>query len=315
MPLVWSLVAKAGLVNTALMPSFSPSSDQRVTNGTMVSQEVAPFLVRLLLVNGNIQGLCGGTIIDSTTIITAGHCVYDMATGKTRSPSDTYVFSGSVSSGSQDYIKATQVILHPEYSPRDFRNDIAVLRVPPLNMIKGKVESIAIYNSDIAPKQAMEIYGWGTTKSHGTVKDTPPSLLTQTVYVSEPKACQVIEPRYQNANVYQICTDANYSVGVDACQGDSGTGSTIRYKGTQYFAGLVSYGTDKDGSATCGEANSFGMYTRVSNYLSWIKSVGGSYNLSPSIDSTLTTDPSPSTTPPADKPKATATCYFFFICF
>ncbi|KAJ2797909.1 hypothetical protein H4R20_005016 [Coemansia guatemalensis] len=315
LPLAWSLVAKAGLVNTALMPSATLSSDQRVTNGTLVSQENAPFLVRLLLISGNLQGLCGGTIIDSTTIVTAGHCVHDRATGMTKSPSDTYVFFGSVSSDSRDYIQPTEVILHPEYNPRDFRNDIAVLRVPPLKITKGKVEPIAIYNNNIEPRQAMEIYGWGTTRSHGTARDNPPSLLTQTVYVSEPKACQVIEPRYQNANEYQICTDANYNVGVDACQGDSGTGSTIKYKGTQYFAGLVSYGTDRYASATCGEANSFGMYTRVSHYLSWITSLGGSYKLSPSIDSTPTAEPSPTTSTPPDKPKPTTTCYFFFICF
>ncbi|PIA16414.1 trypsin-like serine protease [Coemansia reversa NRRL 1564] len=263
---------------------------------------------------GNRQALCGGTIIDSTTIITAGHCVYDSDTGQTKLPSDTYVYFGTVSSVSQNYIQPTQITLHPDYNPHDFRNDIAMLRVPPLNLSKGKVESIAIFNNNIAPKQAMEIYGWGTTKSHGTYSDTPPSLLTQTVYVSEPKACQIIEPRYDNANEYQICTDANYNVGVDACQGDSGTGSTIKYNGIQYFAGLVSYGTDRYGSATCGEPNSFGMYTRVSHYLSWIKSLGGTYELSPSDDSTSTTKPSPSIDNPPDNPKSTSTCYLYFIC-
>ncbi|KAJ2728336.1 hypothetical protein H4R23_003664, partial [Coemansia sp. Cherry 401B] len=279
LPMLWALAANAATINTGLDGFPHVNSDNRITNGTLVKQGDAPYLVRLYFVSGNRMSLCGGTIIDSQTIVTAGHCVHTRSTGEVKKAKDTYIFYGSVSSTSNTHFQPTNVILHPDYNPRDFRNDIAVLRFDAVKFERGVIEAIPIYDKGIDPQQAMQIYGWGTTRSHGTSFDNPSSLLTQTVYVSTPEACQVIEPRYSSANESQICTDANYNVGVDACQGDSGTGSTIKKDGKEYFAGLVSYGTNRYGEATCGEAGSFGMYTRVSHYLSWIKSLGGSYTV------------------------------------
>ncbi|KAJ2632769.1 hypothetical protein H4R22_001001 [Coemansia sp. RSA 1290] len=310
LPVLWTIGTNAA----AIRPVFDHATgDNRITNGTVVKEGDAPFLVKLIFVNGDRYSLCGGTIIDDSTVVTAGHCVHDRSNGQVRSPDDTYIFYGSNQASNTKYFQPTEVILHPEYNPQDFRNDIAVLRFPAINFTPRMVEPIPIYNKDMKPKQAMEIYGWGTTRSHGTSSDNPLSLLTQTVYISEPQACQVIEPRYSSANGMQICTDANYSVGVDACQGDSGTGSTIKDGDKEYFVGLVSYGTNRYGEATCGEAGSFGMYTHVTYYLPWIKSLGGTYTLGPAGTQPSSSPTPTSTSPPAPKP--TQTCYFIFICF
>ncbi|KAJ2778903.1 Mannan-binding lectin serine protease 1 [Coemansia javaensis] len=312
---ILSLAAGALVASAGAMPPH-PVGDMRVTNGTAVPQGGAPFLVRLALVSGNEEGLCGGTIIDSTTIVTAGHCVYVPEDGSVRKPSDVYVFYGSVSASSTDYVQATKVVLHPHYDSRTFRNDIAVLRVPELKLSKGYVEPISVYDGKIPPRQAMRVFGWGTTRSYGTSADLPSTLLSQTVYVSEPKACQVIEARYNSADGMQICADSNYNVGVDVCQGDSGTGTTINYKGTQYFAGLVSYGTNRYGDATCGERDSFGIYTHINYFLPWIKSLGASYTTGPQLPvSTVEPPTASSTASSVPTPTPTQTCYFGFICF
>lgn len=63
-----------------------------------------------------------------------------------------------------------------------------------------------------------------------------------------PPTCQVIEPLYKPANGPQICADGGYNIGVDVCQGDSGTGVTVKGKGSrQYLTGLVSYETNVRG--------------------------------------------------------------------
>ncbi|KAJ2135751.1 serine-type endopeptidase activity protein [Coemansia sp. RSA 678] len=315
LPLLGALAAQAAVLGSVPDEFSSVTSDNRITNGTMVAQGDAPFLVRLIFVSGNRHGLCGGTIIDSTTIVTAGHCVQLKSGGEIRSPKDTYIFYGSVSSKSTKYIQPTKVTLHPEYNPNDFRNDIAILKVPEIKFEKGIVEAVPVYDKSIAPKQAMNIFGWGTTRSHGTASDNPPSLLTQTVHISEPKACQVIEPRYNSANDSQICTDAHYDVGVDACQGDSGTGSTIKKNGKHYLAGLVSYGTNRKGEATCGEDGSFGMYTRISYFLPWIKLNDGGYTVGPPADEATPSAIMSQTSPTPAKPMPTSTCYFFIFCF
>ncbi|KAJ2792143.1 Chymotrypsin-like elastase member 3B, partial [Coemansia helicoidea] len=89
-------VASAGAIGPALHLNTGGFGNMRVTNGTVAAQGQAPFLVRLALVSGNRQALCGGTIIDSTTIVTAGHCVYIPETGSVRPASDIYVYYGSV---------------------------------------------------------------------------------------------------------------------------------------------------------------------------------------------------------------------------
>jgi len=79
------------------------------------------------------------------------------------------------------------------------------------------------------------------------------------------RRCQA---RYQGTAIGagQIC--AGYEEGKkDSCQGDSG-GPLVTFdrKGCPYQIGIVSWG------AKCAEPESYGVYTRVSHYMNWIKS-------------------------------------------
>uniref|UniRef100_A0A8D0LAA4 Vitamin K-dependent protein C n=1 Tax=Sphenodon punctatus TaxID=8508 RepID=A0A8D0LAA4_SPHPU len=53
----------------------------------------------------------------------------------------------------------------------------------------------------------------------------------------------------------------------DACKGDSGSPFAVSYHNTWYLLGIVSWGEG------CAEAGKYGAYTRVTNYISWIKEV------------------------------------------
>ncbi|KAJ2371205.1 hypothetical protein GGI05_007868, partial [Coemansia sp. RSA 2603] len=243
----------------------------RVTNGTTVPQGGGSSFVHIMFEEEDGYGLCGGTIVNPTTVLTAGHCVYDRDSGQVKSPANTYVFYGSVYADNNNYVQATQIILNPDYNSYSLDNDIAILRIPRLSMKRGYTESMALYNGSIQPVQPMGIYGWGVTRTHGN--DEPSELLTQTVYISEPDDCKVIVPDYASADGPQICVDNNYNIGVDVCSGDSGTGTTIRARnGVEYLAGLVSFGTDGKNGITCGEQDSFGIYTNVYYYREWVES-------------------------------------------
>lgn len=53
--------------------------------------------------------------------------------------------------------------------------------------------------------------------------------------------------------------------GKDSCQGDSGGPFTLTKDGRHWAAGIVSWGVE------CGGKGTYGVYTRVANYLNWIQ--------------------------------------------
>lgn len=52
--------------------------------------------------------------------------------------------------------------------------------------------------------------------------------------------------------------------GKDSCQGDSGGPFTLQHDGRAWAAGIVSWGVD------CGKQGTYGVYTKVDNYVDWI---------------------------------------------
>ncbi|PWS22483.1 hypothetical protein DKP78_18150, partial [Enterococcus faecium] len=50
----------------------------------------------------------------------------------------------------------------------------------------------------------------------------------------------------------------------DTCQGDSGGAYVLKDDGRYWAAGIVSWGIN------CGQAGTYGVYTRVAQYLDWI---------------------------------------------
>ncbi|KAJ1795949.1 hypothetical protein LPJ59_004045 [Coemansia sp. RSA 2399] len=321
-PLLTAAAGLAGTVFSAVIP------EMRVTNGTLSPQGEAPYFAQILVrLSPDREARCGATIIDETTVITAGHCVYNATTQSLHPTSAFTIIYGSVKLSQGTSIKATNVTVHPNFTGKGhLYYDIAVIQVPKIILKPGSAETITVYDGNIIPHEEMDVFGWGLTVTGGSVSDLPPSLLTQRVFVGEPSNCQSIEPLYQGANGPLICADNNYNVGVDVCQGDSGTGTTINSDGKAYYAGLVSYGTDKEGDSTCGQAGSFGMYTRPYYYVNWIESVIGhpvitgpgnaaSLPASTSSASSAATPVATSTSSQTPAPQPTSSCYFFIFCF
>ncbi|KFW09250.1 Coagulation factor IX, partial [Fulmarus glacialis] len=53
--------------------------------------------------------------------------------------------------------------------------------------------------------------------------------------------------------------------GSDTCGGDSGGPYTTEIEGTWFLTGITSWGEE------CAKPGKYGIYTRVSKYLKWIK--------------------------------------------
>lgn len=106
------------------------------------------------------------------------------------------------------------------------------------------------------------IAGWGRTD-----EKLPPSQILREVVVPVWSQEQCMEAGYGNKRITGNMMCAGYHDGKkDACQGDSGGPMHIEgATGSMEIVGLVSWGRG------CARPNLPGIYTRVVNYLDWIK--------------------------------------------
>jgi secreted trypsin-like serine protease len=109
----------------------------RIVGGETASAATWSWAVSLNIDN---TYLCGGSIISSSWVITAAHCV----NGYKASKITVYAGSNIRWSGTQSRV-ASKVIVHPSYNTDTYVNDIALLQLAtPLIMTDPYVSSICL---------------------------------------------------------------------------------------------------------------------------------------------------------------------------
>jgi len=136
--------------------SANPVSITRIVGGENAGAATWGWAVSITI-GGN--SLCGGSIISSSWVITAAHCVF----GNTPSQITIYAGSNFPQSGSQIKV-ASQIIVHPNYIPATYENDIALLRLAsPLIMSDPNISPICIPSVNAATLSSGEWPPPGTT--------------------------------------------------------------------------------------------------------------------------------------------------------
>ncbi|XP_068624276.1 phenoloxidase-activating enzyme-like [Battus philenor] len=266
---------------------LSSSGGNRIVGGNVTAIDEYPWLVIIeYKKEDKIKLLCGGVLISGRYVLTAGHCVTGpvLAVGE---PINVRLGEYDTSNNGPDCVEVEgggedcttgalivpieKIIPHPGYNPSHAlrRNDIALLRLGQMAPYSDFIRPICLPSSDLsqAPPPDLRLYtaGWGavsTEQSSSNIK----------LYVSLPfrsqTECQVpySQPRRKIALWEgQLC--AGGEKGKDSCKGDSG--GPLMYENGKLFevVGIVSFGP-----TPCGLENIPGVYTKVYEYLPWIRS-------------------------------------------
>jgi hypothetical protein len=236
----------------------------KITGGT--TAVISDFPWQVYYISGNFR--CGGSIINGNWILTAGHCTKDNQ-GASISPSTMFVRVGlnnpSNSTDGKTYA-VNQVIVHEGYDDATLLNDIALLRLSDTINFTNAIPINLINENDVANGATVPgILSWVT--GWGLIKTSPQTLPTSLQKVQLP-----IISNTQASTVWSSIPSTDIMAGFlngnkDACNGDSGGPLVVPVSGENKLAGIVSWG-----SSSC---DTYGAYTRVSDFESWIQNNTG----------------------------------------
>lgn len=176
----------------------------------------------------------------------------------------------TVADGEQQ-VGIERVTPHQQYSACSYSHnnyDIAILKTTkPMPWIFtkdgfGSVNRICLPhpNDDYNEGENVTVSGWGVmSEGEGSISNVLNAVDVPIVSIEE---CKVAYG--QRVNQDHVCAGLRQG-GKDSCQGDSG-GPLVRRRGGQTeLVGIVSFGYG------CAQANSPGVYTKVSHYIDWIE--------------------------------------------
>jgi trypsin len=260
----------------AVLASIAASPSSAVVGGSDAAPGEFPSVAEITFGGPGVGiFLCTGTLIDSTHVLTAGHCssVTKAATVVVSSPiswppQSINVWIGGTQSGEGESAPVRSVSIPPDYLGLTDRNDISILTLAgPSSKAPTQVAG-AGERSIWSPGVLATIAGWGATEEDG---DLPDTLQKAQVPITTDAYCESAysdEEGWDFDPATMVCAGFPEG-GVDTCQGDSGGPLFADGAGVRRVVGVTSWGNG------CAREGFPGVYARVADtkLRTWVASV------------------------------------------
>lgn len=232
----------------------SPNQEQgnlRITNGYNAPNGKAPYIVslELKLPQRNEAGLCGGSIIGTTWILTGARCL------EKAEYVDIHYGSNARWQGQLVHrVQRNNFIVHNRFPAFDY--DIALIRTPHVSF-STRINKIPLPSSDHDNYENWWAVtcGWGQ-QSNGHLANT---LQCIDVMIASNTQCRKTYPEVVDGTLCIGTPGGSYT-----CGGDSGGPLVTRDNPT--LVGITSFG-----SITGCDGGRPAAFTRVSKHLDWIR--------------------------------------------
>ncbi|CAG4986745.1 unnamed protein product [Colias eurytheme] len=252
--------------------------EDRIVGGDFTKIGEFPWIVRIKIKkesDDKEQYACAGSLITDRHVLTAAHCllnnVVSVRLGEWDQSTDMDCYDGICSNATID-VDIESVKPHPMFNIRNRTHDIGIIKLAkPVNF----TETIRPICLPTTPYIARQDYsfdvdyvtaGWGLTEYQS------PSAVKRKVTLRGVKfsVCQSVLSSWLNSEAEQQIICAGGEKDKDTCSGDSG-GPLMRevredFSSNWYIFGITSFGLRK-----CGKEGVPSIYTRVSNYMDWIR--------------------------------------------
>ncbi|HEX8754679.1 MAG TPA: serine protease [Solirubrobacterales bacterium] len=263
--LAFLAIATALLCASAALGAGAHAS---VIGGEPASITQYPWLAFIEGQTGPHEGFdCSGTVVAPRVILTAGHCVLDIESGKLTPAADYAVATGVADLHTvqpTNVFRVSQALVNPDFQPSLLRNDAGLLilstptSAPPIPLATGANAGLLASGTPLA------IAGWGLTD--GNAKEIDGVLRSATTLVQSASYCKGKVSKYYPffTAETQLCAIDPPAFATGTCHGDSGGPAIATENGTPVQVGVTSLGESKCATSLPD------VFTRVDKIEPWV---------------------------------------------